>query len=365
MIRRLVRSRVCKFRSTTASSSIPAQGNFGARTFGHTRVISAPTLRDKISFWSQIFMDSYSILAPATPDGAELMPPTGSAEVPGVPHSTSSSLPANGSSAPAMAERDLRASLQLLADRMQHLTGASAATVALAEGHEMVCRASVGPMATELGAPVRADATLVIQSIRTQQIICCNNTRNGARGDGTSYRALGIKAIMVMPLIRESKVVGMLELLADKTGAFDDRDGAALEHLSEMVLTAVEHADAAKRAVNELAYSVSAQEFDVPAGIIPPPAHRSVAPPAESLAAKQLPEIHHCAACGFPVSTGRVLCLDCEEARTREAGNGTAPAFLSQLAREHEESWLQSHFYTIGTVLMVVLTVVVLMLKLR
>jgi hypothetical protein len=220
-------------------------------------------------------------------------------------------------------------------------------------------------MATELGMPLRADSTLVNQSIRTQQIICCNNTRNGTRSDGTSYRALGIKAIMVMPLMRESKVVGMLELLADKTGAFDDPDGAALERLSEMVLTALEHADAAKRAVSELAYAVSAQEFEVPAGIIPRPAHRSVASPAESLAAKQIPEIHYCATCGFPVSEGRTLCLDCEEARSREAGNGTAPAFLSRLAREKEESWQRSHFYTIGTVLMVVLTVVVLMLKLR
>lgn len=292
------------------------------------------------------------------------MPPPGGAEVSGAPHSTLSSLQANDSSATAMAERDLRASLQLLADRMQHLTGASAATVALAEGHQMLCRASVGPMATELGAPLRADLPLVNQSISTQQIICCNNTRNATRSDGTSYRALSIKAIMVMPLIRESKAVGMLELLADKTGAFDDRDGATLEHLSEMVLTAVEHADAAKRAVSKIASAVSAQEFDAPAGAISPPAPGIIAP-SVSGDTKQLPEIHHCAACGFPVSTGRVFCLDCEEARSREAGNGTAPAFLSQLAREKEESWLQSHFYTIGTVLMVVLTVVVLMLKLR
>jgi hypothetical protein len=352
------------FGQQPAGSSIPAQETFGLEPSAGNLLTSTPTLRDKISFWSQLPMDSYPILASATLHGAELMPPTGGAEVSGAPHSTSSSVQANDNSATAMAERDLRASLQLLADRMQYLTGAAAASVALAEGHEMLCRASAGPSATELGMPLRADSTLVNQSIRAQQIICCNNTRNGTRSDGTSYRALGIKAIMVMPLIRESKVVGMLELLADKTGAFDDQDGATLEHLSAMILTAVEHADAAKRAVSELAYALSAQEFEPPARIISR-TPEIIAQTRESGAAKQIPEIHRCAACGFPVSEGRTLCLDCEEARIREEGSGTAPAFLSRLAHEKEEGWLQSHFYTIGTLLMVFLTIVVLMLKLR
>jgi hypothetical protein len=171
---------------------------------------------------------------------------------------------------------------------------------------------------------------------------------------------------MVMPLIRESEVVGMLELLADRTDAFDDHDGAALEHLSEIILTALEHADAAKGALRKIAGAVSAQEFEVPPPIISTPGKDElVTQSVESGAEKTSQEIHHCETCGFPVSEARMLCLDCEEARTREEGNDSVPAFLSELVHEHGQGWLQSHFYTIGTLLMVLLTIVVLMLKLR
>jgi transcriptional regulator with GAF, ATPase, and Fis domain len=310
-------------------------------------------------------MDSYSILAPARPDEVERTRPSGEVARSSAPHSSSPSLQTNNNSIHEVAEHDLQASLQLLADRMQYLTGASAATIALSEGQEMLCRASAGHMATELAAPLRADSTLVNQSISKQQIICCNNTRNGTRNDGTSYRDLGIKAIMVMPLIRGSEVMGMLELLADRTDAFDDHDGVTLEHLSEIVLTALEHADAAKGALSKIAHATSTQELELPGRIAATLGKaENVTGFVDSGIEKVLAKIHHCEGCGFPVSEGRMLCLDCEEARTQEGG-GTPPTFLSALMREHGQGWLQSHFYTIGAVLMVLLTVIALMLRLR
>jgi GAF domain len=310
-------------------------------------------------------MDSPSIIAPANPDLAELTQPNDEIAVSSASHCPSFSIQANHDSITDAADRDLQASLQLLADRMQYITGASAATIALDKGHGLLCCASAGPMATDFGAPIRADFTLVNQSISTQQIICCNNTRDAVGNDGTRYQDLGIRAIMVMPLIRESEVVGVLELLAGKTNAFDDHDGAALERLSEIVLTALGHAEAAKRALTQIAAGISAEELEVPAPISAARVKEGGARSPESGADKRIPRIHHCGGCGFPVSEGRVLCLDCEEARTEEDGNGTVPTFLSELGREHGQGWLQSHFYTIGTLLMVLLTVIVLMLRLR
>jgi hypothetical protein len=311
-------------------------------------------------------MDTHVIVDQAASEGAELTHPmTSTEEALGTVVPALASMHANTCSPEEMAQRELQAGLQLLADRMQYITGASAATIALTEGQEMFCRASAGPMATELGAPLRADSALVKQSIREQQIICCNAAENGARPDGISYGSLGIRSIMIMPLIRESALAGMFELLADRPQAFDDRDGAALEHLADMVLTALEHSDAAKRAVRDVATGspLFAEESEV--AITSPDKPAVAASTVQSRGPKEATKVHTCQACGFPVSEGKTLCLDCEEARIAEQSNGIAPAFLSELVRQHERGWLQAHFYTIGTLLMVALTVVVLMLKFR
>lgn len=254
-----------------------------------------------------------------------------------------------------MAEHDLQASLQLLADRMCSLTGATAASIAIKNTNKLVCLARAGTMASELGASLRTDPIVVNRSINNQQIICCNNTRNATRNDGASYRELGVQALMIVPVMRESETVAILEVLSDRTDAFNDEHGEKLEHLSAAVLTALEHADAAKRALYEI---TGAEELEFPSGA------GSEDDPTESRAA-DAQNIHHCETCGFPVSEGRKLCLDCEESDARPNENGAAPGFLSNLAHEQKRGWLQSHFYTIGTLLMILLTVVVLMLKLR
>jgi hypothetical protein len=49
-----------------------------------------------------------------------------------------------GKSLAELAERDLTATLQLLAERAQYITGATGAAIALRDHEEMVCRASAG-----------------------------------------------------------------------------------------------------------------------------------------------------------------------------------------------------------------------------
>jgi len=304
-------------------------------------------------------MDAQSTDTSSVHHDAELTPTAVDAGLSGALPPVALNLKETDSSLMATAERDLRASLELLADRMQYLTAASAATIAVRKGPKWLCRASAGPMATRLGLPLRTDLTVLNQSINNQQIICCNNTRNATRADGASYRELGIKALMIMPLMRDSEAVGMLELLANRTDAFNDHDGETLEHLSVMVLTAIESADATERALSEIA---GTQELELAVDVISPPVADNA--PAKA-SVDDVSKVRHCESCGFPVSDGRQLCLDCEEARTQPDASGATPAFLSQLAREHRRGWLQSHFYTIGTLLMILLTVVMLLLKLR
>jgi hypothetical protein len=302
-----------------------------------------------------------------------------------------------------MARRDLEAALQLLAERAQYITGASGAAIALREGSAMICRASAGPSAPELGAEVQIKSGLTGESVRTRKVLRCDDAETDSRVNRESCRALGIKSVMVVPLLREQEVTGVFELLADRANAFEERDVTALERLAEMVQTGLEHADAAKRALQEIAEKnaqVGAQQAaqqkepkppETASAPVPAPAEieknssvvgaSAPAPkPSDVTTLKldapapvrppELDKIGKCEACGFPVSEGRTLCLDCEAARLSgespaPLASGQAPAFLAKFETRKEQGWLGSHIYTIGTVLIVILTVVLLVLRLR
>jgi putative methionine-R-sulfoxide reductase with GAF domain len=294
-------------------------------------------------------------------------------------------VPANNgnNSLTEMAQRDLEAALQLLAERAQYITGASGAAIALIEDSEMICRASAGPSAPQLGAEVQLKSSLTGESVRTRQVLRCDDTETDPRVNRETCIALNIKSVMVVPLLREEKVIGVFELLADRTSAFEDRDVKALERLAEMVQTSLEHAAAAKRALQEIAEKsdqVEAQKVDAPPSAAKTETEIVLASEtAETIKAKpeeqppppkEIDKIKLCEACGFPVSPGRTLCVDCEAARLSgdnpaPLASSYAPAFLARFENRKEQRWLAANFYTIGTVLIVALTVVLLILRLR
>jgi putative methionine-R-sulfoxide reductase with GAF domain len=353
-------------------------------------------------------LDRHSILDQTSSGSAQGVPPPGSpaAKEQFLPPPSHLSADAGSKSLMEMARRDLEAALQLLAERAQYITGASGAAIALREGSAMICRASAGLSAPQLGAEVQIKSGLTGESVRTRQVLRCDDAETDSRVNRESCRALGIKSVMVVPLLREQEVTGVFELLADRANAFEERDVTALERLAEMVQTGLEHADAAKRALQEIAAKnaqAAAQQAaqhkePKPPETAPAPAPAEIetaeiettttavvasapAPkPADATTPKldapapvrppELDKIRKCEACGFPVSEGRSLCLDCEAARLSgeslaPLASSHAPAFLSKFETRKEQGWLGSHIYTIGTVLIVVLTVVLLVLRLR
>jgi hypothetical protein len=173
--------------------------------------------------------------------------------------------------------------------------------------------------------------------------------------------------VVVMPLLREQEVVGVFELVADRISAFEERDVAALIRLAEMALTAVEHADAAQRALPEISEAERGEGLPevTPEAVEPTrpiQADEALATePAPSFSA-ELAEIGSCEACGFPVSQGRTLCVECEQAGRSAEGK---PSISHLRAMASEESWFQAHSYTIGTLVIAALTIALLALKLR
>ncbi len=140
-----------------------------------------------------------------------------------------------------MAQRDLDAALQLLADRAQYITGASGAAIALRRDgrNDMLCRASAGSNAPELGALLSAEYGLSGESVRTRRLLRCDDAERDSRVNREVCRQLGIASVVVMPVVHDDEVLGVFELFSGRAHAFGERDLSAVERLSGMVETAV------------------------------------------------------------------------------------------------------------------------------
>ncbi|MGC1453126.1 MAG: GAF domain-containing protein [Candidatus Sulfotelmatobacter sp.] len=167
-----------------------------------------------------------------------------------------------GSSLAEMAERDLDAALQLLAHRAQYITGASGAAIALRRDgkNDMLCRASAGANAPELGALLSTEFGLSGESVRTRQALRCDDAERDGRVNRDVCRRLGIASVMVMPVENDEGVLGVLELFSGKANAFGTRDLSAVQRLSEMVEVAVRLAHATESLTERLRTS----EISVP-----------------------------------------------------------------------------------------------------
>ena len=121
-------------------------------------------------------------------------------------------------------------------------TGATGAAVVLERDGEMVCRASSGPTAPELGARLDVASGLSGECVRTGQTQRCDDAQTDPRADATASQRLGVRSALVLPLIEGNRVVGLFEVFSPRAWAFGDRDERTLEALSVRVMRNLERA---------------------------------------------------------------------------------------------------------------------------
>jgi TonB family protein len=115
-------------------------------------------------------------------------------------------------------------------------TGATGAAIALLRNGEMVCRASSGATAPQLGSRLDSPSGLSGECIRTHRTQRCDDVLADLRVDIEASARLGVRSVMVMPLLRESELVGIFELFSSLPSAFGERDERTLEALAGRIL---------------------------------------------------------------------------------------------------------------------------------
>jgi TonB family protein len=146
------------------------------------------------------------------------------------------------------AELALEIVLNEVVDQACLATGATGAAIALWRDREMVCRASSGTTAPELGARLDTASGLSGECIQTQLTQRCDDALSDLRVDIDASQRLGVRSIMVMPLLRGAQLAGVFELFSSLSFAFGDRDERTLEVLARRVVSNLEHASRPKPA---------------------------------------------------------------------------------------------------------------------
>jgi len=171
--------------------------------------------------------------------------------------------------------------LNQVVEEARFATGATGAAIALARAGEMVCRATSGPDAPDLGVRVETTSGLSGACLQTGTIQQCGDTETDPRVNAEACRRLGVRSILVLPLADGPQPFGVLEVFSSLIDAFGDRDIRELQVLARRVVANKRGAEdgAAVLLVEVLAEVPAEVPPDVPPDVPPGGVLASAVPP--------------------------------------------------------------------------------------
>jgi TonB family protein len=114
-------------------------------------------------------------------------------------------------------------------------TGATGAAIALTRNGEMVCRATTGRTAPDLGVHLD-NAGFSAECLRIGTLQRCDDTETDPRVDAAACRLLGVRSILVVPLWYWGEFVGIFEIFSPRPNAFGERDEQTLQALAYRIV---------------------------------------------------------------------------------------------------------------------------------
>ena len=194
-----------------------------------------------------------------------------------------------GLSAELSADLALEIVLNEIVEQACLATGATGAAIVLPRDGEMMCRASSGHTAPELGARLDTASGLSGECVKTHRTQRCDDVRVDPRADSEASQRLGVRSVMVMPLLRGDELSGVIELFSSRAYAFGDRDEGTLEVLAARILSNLDRASKAAEPESEEPPSVEPQAESLPSETPSIESLRSQTLPGETLLRETLP----------------------------------------------------------------------------
>jgi PAS domain S-box-containing protein len=137
---------------------------------------------------------------------------------------------------------DLDKVMTLVVERTPEATNGDGAVIEVVEGDHMVYRAGSGAAKDQAGLRLGMAKSLSGLAVREKTLLRCDNTETDLRVDAAACRALGIRSMMIAPLLEGTIAVGALKTFSGDAQAFSDLDAYVLQLLAGMTSVALLHA---------------------------------------------------------------------------------------------------------------------------
>ncbi|MFZ0283773.1 MAG: TonB family protein [Terriglobales bacterium] len=150
-----------------------------------------------------------------------------------------SALAANGAG-PLSADLALDLVLNKIVDLARESTHATAAAIALMREGEIICRAASGESAPDLGTRLSGDAGLSAACVQTGNWQRCDESESDPRVDSELCRRLGVRSMLVVPVLKKGLCLGVLEVFSGQPFAFGEPELQTLKMLARSIVENVE-----------------------------------------------------------------------------------------------------------------------------
>ncbi|AKF81553.1 histidine kinase [Myxococcus fulvus 124B02] len=142
----------------------------------------------------------------------------------------------------ALAGLDLSGVMGLLCERARVLCGADGAAVALLEEGYVEYRVATGSLRRHMGFRLKVEGSLTGTSLLRGEVMRTDDTEDDVRVNVVATRQVGARSMVCVPLWREARPVGALNLTSHLPNAFDDRDVRTLELMAGLLGAAMGNA---------------------------------------------------------------------------------------------------------------------------
>ncbi len=137
--------------------------------------------------------------------------------------------------------------LQVIADRTAELTEGKGALIELVHGEDLVIRAVSGAEKRLVGFHLPMSDSLSGEAVRQRAVMRCDDADTDPRVDREARQTIGVRSLIIAPLLEGDHVAGVLTAFSDRANAFDDLSAHVLQLLAGMTSGALMQATTFER----------------------------------------------------------------------------------------------------------------------
>jgi EAL domain-containing protein (putative c-di-GMP-specific phosphodiesterase class I) len=126
--------------------------------------------------------------------------------------------------------------------RAQDLTRSTGAVVEILDGEDFVYWAASGTAHAQVGLRMPAAGSLSGLCIARNRVLRCDDSEDDPRVNRSACRRVGLRSMLVTPLLYEGRPFAVLKVLSPYPGAYRDSDTQAMSMMAKLVGAVLGHA---------------------------------------------------------------------------------------------------------------------------